>query len=127
MDIELAGGYRVDAVFKGRTIKTDQPVDDGGDGSAPEPFDLFLASIGTCVGVYVLDFCLERKISTEGLGMHLAMHRNPDTRMIEKIIFEVKLPGGFPEKYRDAIVRVVNLCTVKKHFEKPPEFETVLK
>ena len=65
MEITFPGGARVDANFGGMTVKTDQPVQGGGQGSAPTPFATFLASIGTCAGIYVLGFCQQRGIPTE--------------------------------------------------------------
>ena len=67
MTITFDGKKKIIADYHGHMIVTDQPVEAGGDGSAPAPFDLFLASIGTCAGVYVLYFCHERGIDTTGL------------------------------------------------------------
>ncbi|MCK5331318.1 MAG: osmotically inducible protein OsmC, partial [Candidatus Marinimicrobia bacterium] len=60
MKITFPGGKKINAEYNGQIIKTDQAVASGGNGSAPEPFDLFLASIGTCAGIYVLGFCQQR-------------------------------------------------------------------
>ena len=64
--IDFPGGARVDAHFGPYTVKTDQPPSGGGQGSAPAPFSLFLASIGTCAGIYVLGFCRQRGLPTDG-------------------------------------------------------------
>ncbi len=85
MKISFPGGLRVDAEYKGFVIKTDQPVYSGGDGSAPAPFDLFLASIATCAGIYVLFFCQKRGIPTEKAAVVMKTRRNPETKRIEKI------------------------------------------
>jgi ribosomal protein S12 methylthiotransferase accessory factor len=69
MTIRLAGGMRVSADFKGFAIATDQPQESGGEGSAPSPFDLFLASLGTCAGFYIQSFCQKRGIPTQGIGL----------------------------------------------------------
>ena len=95
----------------------------GGDGSAPAPFDLFLASIGTCAGIYALGFMQQRGIDPEGSGSRCARTWIPSAALIGKIDLELHLPAGFPEKYRDAIVNAMNLCTVKKHLHQPPEFD----
>ena len=123
MKIVFPGGKKVNAIYKDFTIRTDQSVDAGGEGSAPEPFDLFLASIGTCAGIYVLNFCQARGIATEGAGLDLTPERDPETGLINKITLEIVLPEGFPEKFEEAIKRAVELCTVKKHLHKPPVFE----
>ncbi len=133
MDTEVAvtfpGNKKVDAAFKGFTIKTDQPQAAGGDGTAPSPFDLFLASIGTCGGVYVLDFCRNRGISLDGVRVVQKMERNPDTHMITGVTIQIELPKDFPDKYKDSLIRAVDLCTVKKHIMNPPKFaiETIKK
>lgn len=125
--VTFPGGLRVDAEYKGFVIKTDQPAYQGGDGSAPAPFDLFLASIATCAGYYVLAFCQSRGISTEKSEVLMRTERSPKTKMIEKISIEVKLPSDFPEKYKKAVVKAVESCSVKVHILKPPSFEVTVK
>lgn len=115
-------GKRVYADFKGFTHKTDQPEHGGGDNSAPAPFDLFLASLGTCAGVYVLGFCQNRGIDSEGIEIIQSLEKDRTTRMITKINLEIKLPQSFPEKYKKAVIQSANLCAVKKHLENPPQF-----
>lgn len=124
MEVYFPGNQRVHARYKGFVIETDQSVDSGGDESAPAPFDLFVASIGTCAGIYVLSFMEQRHLNTEGAGIVLRNERDPKTRLINKISLEIKLPADFPPKYRDAVVRSAEMCAVKRHFDNPPEFET---
>ena len=124
MQIYFPGGKRVYADFAGFTVETDQPAQGGGDGSAPAPFDLFLASIGTCAGIYALGFMQQRGIDPQGSGLTMRSHFDPAVGLINKIELELKLPADFPEKYRDAIVSAMNLCTVKKHLAQAPAFET---
>lgn len=116
--IDFPGGSRVDAHLKQFTIPTDQPPAD----TAPMPFDLFLASIGTCAGIYILGFCRQRGLPTEGIQIVQRMHSNPATGMIEQIDLEILIPPTFPEKYRDSLIRSAELCKVKKHMEQPPRF-----
>ena len=116
--IDFPGGSRVDAHFNGFTVQTDQPPQS----SAPAPFEVFLASIGTCAGIYVLGFCQTRGIPTDGIHLIEKIHRNPVTHMVETIDLEIQVPASFPEKYYDAMVRTANLCAVKKHLEHPPQF-----
>ena len=124
IDISFPGGKKVDAHFKGFTVHTDQAIDSGGEGSAPEPFDSFFVSIATCAGIYALEFCSSRGIKTEGLKVKLAAEKNESLRLYDPINIYVTLPEGFPEKYRNAIVKAVNLCTVKKHIEADIHFNT---
>ena len=123
MKITFPGGKKVNADFNGFTHKTDQAITSGGEGTAPEPFTLFLSSIGTCAGIYVLGFCQQRGIDTEGMEIIQKMKFNPFTGMIDKINLDINLPEGFPEKYKKAVINSANLCAVKKHLENPPQFE----
>lgn len=123
MKVTFPGGMRVDAEYKGRVIQTDQPVYQGGGGEAPAPFDLFLASIATCSGFYVLAFCEKRGISVENASVVMRTEKNPESKMIEKISIEVQLPPEFPEKYTNAVLKAVDACTVKAHMVEPPAFE----
>jgi len=123
ISVSFPGGLKVDAEYKGFVIKTDQPTYQGGGGSAPSPFDLFLASIATCAGYYVLAFCQSRGISAEKLEVSMRTEKNPETKRVEKISIEIKLPPGFPEKYKDAVIKAVDSCAVKTHMMSPPSFE----
>jgi len=125
MEISFPGGKKVDALFKGFTIKTDQVEKDGGEGSAPTPTYMFFASLGTCAGIYALNFCQKRKIDTQQLKLVLDFKTNKKSYMVEKIRMTLTLPPDFPEKYIPAIVKSMNLCYVKKHLHEPPEFETI--
>jgi putative redox protein len=122
MNVYFPGGKRVYADYKGFTIETDQPVTAGGGDSAPSPFDLFMASIGTCAGIFALGFMQQRGIPTDDAGVMVAPRVSPETGLIGAIDIELRLPPEFPEKYRGAIVHAVNQCTVKRHLAAPPEF-----
>jgi putative redox protein len=122
MKVSFPGNLRVDAGYKGFTIQTDQPVSAGGDGSAPAPFDLFLASLGTCAGIFMLAFMKQRGIDPAGSGVLMTTEADPEKGAIVRIAFDLQLPDGFPEKYEAAIVRAVDQCTVKRHIAAPPEF-----
>lgn len=125
MMITFPGGAAVDASFKGLTVHTDQTPEHGGGGTGPQPFDLFLASLGTCAGLYALRFCQQRAIDTAGLSVRLSTAKNPGAPLLREIRLEIQLPEGFPEKYRDAIVRAADQCPVKRHILEPPAFEVV--
>jgi putative redox protein len=123
MQIHFPGGKRVTASYKGFSVETDQPQSEGGNGLAPEPYDLFLSSLGTCAGVYIVYFCESRNISTEELSMTLRFERNESSHLVEKIAIKVHLPSGFPDKYRKAVIRAAQMCTVKRSLAHPPEIE----
>jgi ribosomal protein S12 methylthiotransferase accessory factor len=126
MEIRFPGGLAVEALYKGFRIATDQTPAAGGQGSAPAPFDLFLASLGTCAGLYALRFCQERKLPTDGLALTLSTEKDPETKRLSRIRLLLHLPEGFPDRYTAAIERAVNLCAVKRALAEPPEFETVV-
>ena len=118
--IDFPGGARVDAHFGPYTVQTDQPPSAGGEGSAPTPFATFLASIGTCAGIYVLGFCQRRGIPTDGLRLIQHVEAERTTGMVRTIRLDIELPAGFPERYKEAVIRAAEQCAVKKHFEHPP-------
>jgi len=121
IDVSFPGGAAVDATVKNHVIHTDQPAPAGGD-SGPSPFDLFLASIATCMGFYALRFCQERSLPIEGLGVTLEPLRAVAGGPVTTIDVQLRLPENFPSKYTDAIKRAVDHCAVKRHMITPPEF-----
>jgi ribosomal protein S12 methylthiotransferase accessory factor len=127
MEIFFDEGKKVNARYNGHVIKTDQPVESGGNGSAAAPFDLFLASIGTCAGIYVKSFCMQRGIPTDDIKIIQNMGYDLEKGLIGKIKLEIMLPPDFPEKYKSAVVNAANLCAVKKHLLNPPEIEVETK
>jgi putative redox protein len=126
INISFPGGKKVNAEFNGFVVRTDQPVKYGGENAAPAPYDYFLASIGTCAGIYILSFCQERKIPTErvSLRQRLEFGKTPEGKsFIEKILIEIHVPQDFPEKYHNALIKVADQCAVKKAIMNPPKFE----
>jgi len=123
LEVLFPGGKRVDIRVGDFLVRTDQSVKSGGEASAPEPFDVFLASLAGCAGIFALNFCQSRNLETEGLGLRLDWEppaRPPDPA---QVIICLSLPKDFPEKYRDSIVRAVDQCTVKKYLFSPPQFQ----
>ncbi|MCL5996788.1 MAG: OsmC family protein, partial [Chloroflexi bacterium] len=116
------GGARVDAHFGGFTVPTDQPAPAGAN-SAPSPFLTFLASIGTCAGIYVLGFCQQRGLPVNGVRIVQRMESDPESGLVRKITLDIEVPPDFPEKYKPALIRAADQCKVKKHLEHPPTFE----
>ena len=125
--ITSGGGKKVNAEYRGFTIETDQSVLGGGEGSAPEPFSLFLASLGTCAGIYVYSFCQKRDIPTENIRIVQTQHKREDGKGVGRISLEIEVPQDFPEKYRKVLVEAANLCAVKKTIQDPPEFDITTK
>lgn len=120
--IDFPDGVRVDAHWEEFVVRTDQPKAGGGEGSAPSPFDYFLASLGTCAGFYVLSFCRSRGLATDGIRLTQRHETDPTTHMITQVVIDIELPPDFPAKYRTAVIRAAEQCKVKKHIEQPPQF-----
>jgi len=125
LKIVFGEGLQIDVEYKGFVVKTDQPAREGGGGTAPSPFDLFLVSLASCAGFYALAFCRERKIPVEGLGVKMTTEKGEVSKMIDKITITVDLPADFPEKYKFALVKAIDHCTVKNHILRAPRFEIV--
>ncbi len=125
MEITFPGSVRVNAIHNGFEIATDQPEKNGGENSAPSPFDLFLMSLGTCAGFFALRFCQQRDLPVAGLRMTLDSSRNAETKRLDSVTITLHLPEGFPEKYREAILRATDQCAVKKALLDPPEIEVI--
>jgi ribosomal protein S12 methylthiotransferase accessory factor len=127
MIVTMPGGRRVTASYNGFEIVTDQSVEHGGEASAPEPFDLFLASLATCAGAYVVGFCRNRDIDVEGVRIVQSWQRDQEGR-VTTVAIRIEVPESFPAKYHEALVRVADKCSVKKAIQNPPEFvvETVV-
>jgi putative redox protein len=125
LTIKLAGNKRVDAHVGQFVIKTDQSESSGGDASAPEPFVLFLASLGTCAGIYVVYFCETRKIPYEDIELiqKVDFTEEGKTSKLAKVTLEIRVPPTFPEKYHKALARAASSCTVKKTLFDPPELD----
>lgn len=120
MVTSFPGGARVDTAFGPWVVRTDQPPQAGGEGSVPTPFATFLASIGACAGAYVLAFCRKRDLATDGIQILQTMHGDRATGMVTTVDLAIHLPPGFPEKYREPLVRAAEQCTIKKHLDSPP-------
>ncbi len=120
MTVSFPGGKCVTAHYLDFDIQTDQSEKYGGEASAPEPYGLFLASLATCAGIYVLGFCAKRDIPTEGIRLVQRWERD-DKGKLARLGIDIELPAGFPEQYHDAVVRAASQCAVKKTMESPPE------
>ena len=121
--VTFPGNLKVDAAVNGFTIHTDQPVQGGGDGTAPAPYDLFLSSLATCAGIYILSFCRSRNLPTDNISIEQDLEFDPIQHKVSKITMAINVPKDFPEKYYEALVRSANMCAVKKTLQDPPEFD----
>ena len=123
LEVGFPGNRKVSAKVRQFEVVTDQPVHGGGNDTAPSPFELFLASLGTCAGIYVKGFCLQRGISTDGMRIIQEAEPGPQPGLLGKIKLRIEIPPDFPEQYKNAVIQSASLCTVKKNIENPPDFE----
>jgi ribosomal protein S12 methylthiotransferase accessory factor len=126
IEVTFPGGKRVDATVGPYVVHTDQPLEEGGNASAVAPFDLFLASLATCAGFYVLSFCQARGLSMEGIGLREDVDVDPATKLPRRVRLELRLPASFPDKYRAAVVRAAEGCKVRKTIAVAPAIEVVV-
>jgi putative redox protein len=125
MEITFDGDKVITAHINGHIIRTDQPLDNGGGNTAPAPFELFLASIGTCAGIYIKSFCDKRQILTDDIKIIQTMEFDEEKKVPGVISLEIQLPVSFPEKYREAVINAAELCLVKKTISSKPEFKVI--
>jgi ribosomal protein S12 methylthiotransferase accessory factor len=123
MEITFPGGVAIEARSDNFVIRSDQPQSNGGENSAPSPFDLFLASLGNCAGFFALRFCQQRQIDTTGMKLTLESERDPERHRLATVRIVIDLPENFPDKYRAAIVKATDQCSVKRAILDPPAFE----
>lgn len=125
MDITVSfpGGKRVDAQAGAYAIATDQPVEHGGEGSAPAPYTLFLASLATCAGIYVVGYCQARGLSLAGVRLVQTTEDEPKTGLPLVVRMTLLVPPEFPEEHRAPLARAAAACKVKKTLAHPPAFE----
>lgn len=124
--VALRGQKKISGHFDGFEVMTDQPLKSGGEGSAPSPFDLFLASIATCAGFFVQSYCQTRQLPTDGIEIIQNLTRDEQTRMVTQISLQVIVPASFPTEHHEGIIAAINACSVKKHLLHPPAFAVTI-
>jgi ribosomal protein S12 methylthiotransferase accessory factor len=123
--VTIPGGRRVDAQLGKHLVRTDQPVDNGGEDSAPSPFQHFLAAIGTCAGIFIQGFCQKRGLPTDGIRI-VERPSYAEDGTLSRVDLDIQVPASFPEKYREALVRVADQCSVKRAIQAQPVFQVRL-
>ncbi|QYJ75340.1 OsmC domain/YcaO domain-containing protein [Shewanella sp. FJAT-52076] len=125
--VNFLDNLRLEAKFDDFTVVADQPIRYKGDGSAPSPFDYFLASSALCAAYFVKVYCVSRDIPTEGIRLSQNNIVDPENRYNQQFKIQVELPESISDKDREGILRSIDRCTVKKVVQTGPEFviETV--
>ncbi|WP_297792554.1 OsmC domain/YcaO domain-containing protein [uncultured Marinobacter sp.] len=121
--VNFLENLRLEAKFDDFTVTTDQPIRYKGDGSAPSPFDYFLASSALCAAYFVRVYCKARDIPTENIRLSQNNIVDPENRYNQIFRIEVELPEDISEKDRQGILRSIDRCTVKKVVQTGPEFQ----
>ena len=121
--VNFLENLRLEAKFDDFTITTDQPVRYKGDGTAPSPFDYFLASSALCAAYFVKLYCLSRDIPTDDIRVSQNNIVDPENRYNQTFQIQVELPSGILERDRLGIIRSADRCTVKKVVQQTPEFK----
>lgn len=111
--VTFPGNKKVDVEIGKFVVKTDQKIIYGGDDTAPEPFNIFLSSIGSCAGIYAVSFCNTREINTEGMFLMVDISFKDKQNFLKEIKLTLHVNCEFPEKYIKAIVKSMNNCAVK--------------
>jgi putative redox protein len=115
VDVKFEGGKKINAIAKGFTVKTDQDINSGGEGTAPDPFTVFLTSLAACAGFYAKTFCDQRELPTEEVQVKMETKYDPELKLHNNILISIHVPKDFPEKYENALIHAVSLCPVKRH------------
>jgi ribosomal protein S12 methylthiotransferase accessory factor len=121
--VNYLDNLRIEAKFDDFSVIADQPIRYKGDGSAPGPFDYFLASSALCAAYFVKVYCNSRDIPTENIRLSQNNIVDPEDRYNQIFQIQVELPESISEKDRKGIVRSIDRCTVKKVVQSGPEFK----
>ncbi|MBT5074063.1 MAG: OsmC domain/YcaO domain-containing protein [Kordiimonadaceae bacterium] len=121
--VNFLENLRLEAKFDDFTVTTDQPIRYKGDGTAPSPFDYFLASSALCAAYFVRVYCLARKIPTDDIRLSQNNIIDPENRYAQIFQIDVELPDSISERDRAGILRSIDRCTVKKVVQECPEFK----
>lgn len=123
INVNYLDNLRVEAKFDDFSVIADQPIRYKGDGSAPGPFDYFLASSALCAAYFVKVYCVARDIPTDNIRLSQNNIVDPENRYKQIFKIQVELPEDLSEKHRQGIVRSIDRCTVKKVVQTGPDFQ----
>ena len=123
--VNFLNNLRLEAKFDDFTITTDQPIRYKGDGSAPSPFDYFLASSALCAAYFAKVYCLSRNIPTDDIQVSQNNILDPENRYNQTFQIHVELPSSISERDRAGILRSIDRCTVKKVIQQSPTFNVI--
>ncbi len=122
--VNYLDNLRLEAKFDDFTVISDQPIRYKGDGSAPGPFDYFLASSAMCAAYFARVYCISRDIPTENIRLSQNNIVDPENRYKQTFQIQLELPENISDKHRRGILRSIDRCTVKKAIQTGVEFKT---
>ena len=125
-NVTFPGNKKVDVEFNNFTIKTDQTKKNGGDETAPEPFAIFIASLGACAGIYAKSFCDVRKLSTDHMHLFVEVVFKKGQKLMEQVNITLHVDEKFPEKYINPIIKSMTSCAVKNQLHPDIIFNTAV-
>lgn len=123
INIRFLENLKLEATFDDFSLITDQPIRYKGNGTAPSPFDYFLASSALCAGYFVKVYCIARNIPTEDIRLTQNNIVDPENRYQQLFNIQVELPESISEHDREGILRSIDRCTVKKVIQQSPDFK----
>lgn len=119
MKVSLLQNKRIIADIKGKTIITDQSCESNGLGVYSSPFDIFKASLGCCMGYYVMSFCVKNDIPLDSVSLEIDFK---EEKVIKNVNIKILVDARFPSKYYKAVIKSAEACKVKKQISAPPSF-----
>ena len=122
--VSFPGNKKIDVEFKNFKVNTDQSIKNGGDESAPDPFSIFIASLGACAGFYANTFCDIRKLSTEHMELFVKVGLKKKQKLMDQVDIILNVDEDFPKKYVDPIIKAMNSCAVKNQLHPDITFNT---
>lgn len=123
VNVRFLDNLRLEASFDDHTVIADQPIRYKGDGTAPSPFDYFLASSALCAAYFVKVYCEARGIPTEDIKVSQNNIVDPENRYNQTFDIEIELPAGISEHDREGILKAMDRCTVKRVIQNNPGFK----
>jgi uncharacterized OsmC-like protein len=127
VNVKYLGNISFQAQAGGHTFTIDLSKDKGGSDLGMDPPEVFMASLGSCIGVYITRYCKNVKLNADGLDIHLDWCLSDDKTTIETINVRIELPNAEVGRRKDALLKVAGHCLIHNTIQNPPEIKMTLK
>ncbi|TAK09258.1 MAG: OsmC family peroxiredoxin [Candidatus Manganitrophaceae bacterium] len=127
MTISWTAGVQMAVEVRGHRLIVDQPKEDGGDDQGITPVEMFVASLGACIGYFAVRFCQRRNLPTAGLAVKVAWDYAEQPHRVGSLTVQVSLPPGFPAEMQERLQKVVEGCTIHQSLTHSPPIAIALK